>query len=584
MVKYAISAVVVCATLALTGSVSHAQIAKSGQDCINNVNKSAMSVSKSQGKENAACVKNAVKGNEPDPSACLSADGKGKVAKKEAKTFSSDTKHCTAPPSFGYTSAAVANAAATGEGAAVATDLYGAGMNAALAIGAGDKDSGTCQSKISKHLEKVVAAQLKAFRTCKKDGLKSGVITTGASLADCFDNVSADGKAISALSKMDADFTKRCAPLPVASLFPGTCASAPDLPDCFYEITLCRTCRMLDLMDGTARDCDLFDNGAADASCETPPIVTTTTTTTLPDPTCGASNFLDLTGAAGPGVNDPISGLPLIPQVSATCDPDELIVTSNNIPHYTFTMLTPTDLDDVTTEVRVPRFPSLAADWTEIACLGTVGIAVNGVVWFGPNEAVIPDPYGDPVANAITDNCRGHHGSHHYHGLVTECLAQDHVGSAEPWNETPLPTDEESPIIAYAYDGFPIHGPYGCEDVGCTSVIEYKSGWENTSASVVGCASTADCSGTDVCTLTVVSGVETTACVPNTYAWDSHTYVSKVGTQYLDVCNGHTDAGGDYHYHTTSTFPYILGCFSGTPAAGAGTGTGPGVPSPCPTP
>ena len=36
----------------------------------------------------------------------------------------------------------------------------------------------------------------------------------------------------------------------------------------------------------------------------------------------------------------------------------------------------------------------------------------------------MPDPYGDPVGNGITDGCRGHHGTHHYHGLVTKCLTQ----------------------------------------------------------------------------------------------------------------------------------------------------------------
>ena len=114
---------------------------------------------------------------------------------------------------------------------------------------------------------------------------------------------------------------------------------------------------------------------------------TTTTTTTIPDPTCGASDFLDLTLAAGPNANDPVSGLPLFPDVTATCDLDELIVDTNNIPHYTFTMLTPTALDDDYVQIRVPRYPELAANWTEVACLGTVGVAVNGVRFFGPNEA-----------------------------------------------------------------------------------------------------------------------------------------------------------------------------------------------------
>ena len=45
---------------------------------------------------------------------------------------------------------------------------------------------------------------------------------------------------------------------------------------------------------------------------------------------------------------------------------------------------------------------------------------------------------------------------------------------------------------------------------------------------------------------------------------------------YLDECNGHVGPSGDYHYHTTATFPYILGCYRGTPTNNGGNGTPPG--------
>ena len=40
----------------------------------------------------------------------------------------------------------------------------------------------------------------------------------------------------------------------------------------------------------------------------------------------------------------------------------------------------------------------------------------------------------------------------------------------------------------------------------------------------------------------------------------------------LDECNGHTTATPDfpdgiYHYHVTATFPYISGCYRGTPGS-----------------
>ncbi|WP_159445467.1 YHYH protein [Rhizobacter sp. OV335] len=34
----------------------------------------------------------------------------------------------------------------------------------------------------------------------------------------------------------------------------------------------------------------------------------------------------------------------------------------------------------------------------------------------------------------------------------------------------------------------------------------------------------------------------------------------------LDICHGHTDTSvTQYHYHTTETFPYTIGCYRGTP-------------------
>lgn len=576
-------AVLVCALLS---SPALAQIPSDEQSCINDINKAAINVAKAQGKENSTCVKNAVKGKEPLPSLCVVADEKQKVAKKAAKTFDLEAKSCAGTPAFGYTGAGTANNAAINQEAAIVEDVYGIDVDGALLHTVGDSDAASCQSGATKNLEKVLKTALKTFQKCKKAGLKDGSITDAAGLAGCFDEVAGDAKVDKAIDKMSDKFDKDCESLDLALLFPGLCAGAPDYPSCLSELARCRFCRMVNAMDGLARDCDTYDDATANGTCIYSVTTTTSTTsTTLPDPGCGAGDFLDLTGAAGPGVNDPDNGQPLVPQVSAVCDTDELIVTSNDIPHYTFTQLTPTQLnDDPGFEVRVPKNPTLAANWTEISCLGTVGVAVNGVKIFGPNEAQMPDPYGDPIANGIMDDCRGHHGDHHYHGMVTKCLTQDSVGEAEPWTLADLPTNVPSPVIGYAYDGFPIYGSLGCEDAGCTSVIEYKSGWENSDAYNAGCPSSAACTGNDVCLLTVVAGVETTACIPNTYAWNSHTYVSKPGSEYLDVCNGHTGPNGDYHYHATSTFPYVLGCFSGTPAGGAGTGTGPGVPSPCPGP
>jgi hypothetical protein len=39
------------------------------------------------------------------------------------------------------------------------------------------------------------------------------------------------------------------------------------------------------------------------------------------------------------------------------------------------------------------------------------------------------------------------------------------------------------------------------------------------------------------------------------------------GGKALDRCNGHTDEGRGYHYHTTQAPPYVLGCYRGQVAS-----------------
>ena len=245
-----------------------------------------------------------------------------------------------------------------------------------------------------------------------------------------------------------------------------------------------------------------------------------------------AQTLLDLTFAAGAG---PGYGAP---ELDGWCDGATFVVESNGIPHYTFVEITPNALTEADQRWEIPLNPAVAPAPTDIPLLGDVGFTVAGTVWYGPNEAERPDPYGDPVHNGITDGCTGHTApqAYHHHALQQECLVQENVGKAEPWTAGDPDPNVASPVIGWAGDGFPIHGPYGCADPACSAVVEYVSGWEQIGD-------------------------------PSTYAWDAHEYRASADATVLDQCNGHVGPGGDYHYHATSTFPYILGCFTGTPAA-----------------
>ncbi len=260
-----------------------------------------------------------------------------------------------------------------------------------------------------------------------------------------------------------------------------------------------------------------------------------------PAPTdgCLAGAFLDVSLAPGPGAGYPA------PFVEATCAGDTMTVKANSIPHYTFVQVTPNALVAQDRTYDLPIDPQVADQPTEIPLLGYVGVAVNGCPFFGPNEGAQPSDsaFGDPVYNGITDDCLGHTANeYHFHALTVQCLGATSL-VAEPWTNPTVPGDEPSPIVGFAADGFPIYGKHGCEDAECTAVIEYQSSWEQI----------AD---------------------PTKDAWDSYAYVEKSGVEFLDECNGHFGPQGDYHYHSTEGFPYILGCFTGTPVGTAGAGGG----------
>lgn len=218
------------------------------------------------------------------------------------------------------------------------------------------------------------------------------------------------------------------------------------------------------------------------------------------------------------------------PTLSVSCDAQTVTVKSNGIPGYRYVQQTPNPLKAQSWAWRFPRNPVEAAKPSTIPLLGPVGVAVNGLPIYGPNEGTMPHPYGDPVYNKMMDYCMGHTaqaGDYHYHALLVKCLIKDAVDG------------QPSPIVGYGFDGFPVYGPYECADDKCSRLVKMQSSWDRTGD-------------------------------PTTYAWDNYTYKAKAGEGYLDKCNGHVGVDGSYHYHATETFPYVFGCYAGTATQNGG--------------
>lgn len=148
---------------------------------------------------------------------------------------------------------------------------------------------------------------------------------------------------------------------------------------------------------------------------------------------------------------------------------------------------------------RLPLQPKLAAKITRVP-MGPIGMALNGVVFFNPFEAGGMNAV-EGYSEVWLDSCCGHpqqHGVYHYHKYPS-CVKSPFADDGK----------QHSPVVGFAWDGFPIYGPY--EDNGVMAK-DLKS------------------------------------------------------ANALDVCNGHSDKLRGYHYHVTpGQFPYIIGGYAGIP-------------------
>lgn len=244
------------------------------------------------------------------------------------------------------------------------------------------------------------------------------------------------------------------------------------------------------------------------------------TTTTRSTPSSGCTNaFPDLSGVAGPGERYEK------PRVSVVCEGNTMTVTSNGMIGYEFVSKTPNGLRAQDYTWKITTAPLVADNITAIdSMLGTVAFTVTGVPIYGPMEGPVPpdQAFGDPVYNNLLDTCGGHTGynaDYHYHTIIPEaaCLL----------DET---------IVGYALDGFPIYSNPGQKQT---------SSWVRTGD-------------------------------PTSNAWDAYEFIEGRGT--LDRCNGIRAADGTYRYYATSSFPYVIGCYSGTATAQTGAAAAPMPP------
>jgi hypothetical protein len=206
-----------------------------------------------------------------------------------------------------------------------------------------------------------------------------------------------------------------------------------------------------------------------------------------------------------------------IDEVRLRHEPGFLVVDSQGYPNHPTALFpnsgNPNPIRVQQFTFRLPLEPRRAEEITTLP-MGPIGMALNGVVFFNPFEqGGMNAVHG--YSEVWLDSCCGHPqetGIYHYHKYPT-CV------------KSPFPDDgrAHSPVIGFAFDGIPVHGPYESD-----GVMARDAG----------------------------------------------------GERALDVCNGHEDPGRGYHYHVTpKRFPYVIGGYRGMPEpknnrgiARAGTG------------
>jgi hypothetical protein len=186
-----------------------------------------------------------------------------------------------------------------------------------------------------------------------------------------------------------------------------------------------------------------------------------------------------------------------------------------------------------------------------------VGVAVDGVLIFSPyTGAGSVAPYDESL-----DTCIGHpaEGEYHYHGFAP-CIHGESGTTGLGGDASNL---QHSPIYGWAYDGFPIYGPFGYDDANDSStVVRLLGGYECTAS---GSACTTD---------------EEKAVAAN-WAFNAD------GSGHMDECNG--------RFAKTPEFPdgmyvYVLNVqengtpdFPGVPYCVHGAASGGSVSTPMPT-
>lgn len=222
---------------------------------------------------------------------------------------------------------------------------------------------------------------------------------------------------------------------------------------------------------------------------------------------------------------------------------------SNAIPNHDFNdgnRSFPNQVSAQNAQYTITASPSKASSTTALSLQRDNAIFLNGVKLdllaaacygvgdgkIGCNNMSTPWRYDPmhPHNDFGTDSHNAHtqpDGTYHYHGNPMAMFSGTNAAA--------------SPVIGFAADGFPIYGSY-FDDNG--TIRKVTSSYRLKSGSRV-----------------AINGTNPGGSYDGTYR-DDYEFVANQGD--LDECNGMT-VNGVYGYYVTDSYPWVMGCFQGTP-------------------
>ncbi|CAN5526569.1 hypothetical protein BH10ACT2_BH10ACT2_06700 [soil metagenome] len=277
------------------------------------------------------------------------------------------------------------------------------------------------------------------------------------------------------------------------------------------------------LIAGCASD----DSSSVDSTA-----LTSATTAAGSDGTAATANDCAPVIATFRAVESANSGL-ADPSLVTACDGTVVSVQTNSMPDYLYIEASPGEPEASDLTFRIPLTPEVAAAPSDVALLGPIAVAINGVAIYGPTEATGGDVLS--LVGALSE-CGSHNGPTGFHmHLFLWAAGVDCMYDASEVEAG------GSLQVGWSLDGYRIMSGLVCADDACSSTHQLTRSWQLTNDSLFA-----------------------------SDTWTAHSYVDGSGD--LDQCNGRVDADGEYRYYTTPTFPYFLGCYRGTVAADAGGG------------